>query len=167
MGLVGLVIAAVLAAAMSTLSSSLNSSASAAVADFYKPLRPDRGEVDYLNMSRLMTLGFGFAQIGVALLAWQIDSPRSIIDQVLSVAGLTTGMVLGLFILGLMRKPVGSNAALTGMVCGFLAVMAVYIPGALGKPVLAWPWFALVGSAGTVVVALAVEAIKPSRAGQA
>jgi len=46
-------------------------------------------------------------------------------------------------------------------------VMAVYIPGALGKPVLAWPWFALVGSAGTVVVALAVEAIKPSRAGQA
>jgi SSS family solute:Na+ symporter len=167
MGLVGLVIAAVLAAAMSTLSSSLNSSASAAVADFYKPLQPDRGEADYLNMSRLMTLGFGFAQIGVALLAWQIDSPRSIIDQVLSVAGLTTGMVLGLFILGLMRKPVGSNAALTGMVCGFLAVMAVYIPGALGKPVLAWPWFALVGSAGTVVVALAVEAIKPSRAGQA
>ncbi len=166
-GLVGLVIAAVLAAAMSTLSSSLNSSASAAVADFYKPMRPDRDEAEYLNMSRLLTLGFGFAQIGVALLAWQIDSPRSIIDQVLSVAGLTTGMVLGLFILGLMRKRVGSNAALTGMVCGFLAVMAVYIPGALGKPVLAWPWFALVGSAGTVVVALAVEALTPARAGQA
>ena len=118
-------------------------------------------------MSRLMSLGFGFAQIGVALLAWQIDSPRSIIDQVLSVAGLTTGMVLGLFILGLMRKPVGSNAALTGMVCGFLAVMAVYIPGALGKPVLAWPWFALGGSAGTVGGALAGEEIKPSRAGPA
>ena len=166
-GLVGLVIAAVLAAAMSTLSSSLNSSASAAVADFYKPMRPDRDEAAYLNMSRLLTLGFGFAQIGVALLAWKIDSPRSIIDQVLSVAGLTTGMVLGLFILGLMRKPVRSTAALTGMVCGFLAVMSVYIPGALGKPVLAWPWFALVGSTCTVLVALGVEAIQPARSGQA
>lgn len=161
-GLVGLVIAAVLAAAMSTLSSSLNSSASAAVADFYKPMQPNRSDGEYLSLSRLMTLGFGFAQIGVALLAWQIDSPRSIIDQVLSVAGLTTGMVLGLFLLGLMHKPVGSNAALTGMVCGFLSVMAVYIPGVLGHPILAWPWFALVGSTGTVVVALVVQTFTPA-----
>lgn len=153
-GLIGLVIAAVLAAAMSTLSSSLNSSASAALADFYKPLRPDRGEEFYLQMSRMLTLVFGCAQIGVALLAWRIDSPRSIIDQVLSVAGLTTGMVLGLFLLGLMKRPVASSAALVGMVCGFVAVMGVYIPAALGRPIIAWPWYALIGSSGTVVMAL-------------
>ena len=163
MGLVGLVIAAVLAAAMSTLSSSLNSSASAGLADFYQPLRPNRTEADYLAVSRWLTLLFGGAQIGVALLAWQIDSPRSIIDQVLSVAGLTTGMVLGLFLLGLMKRPVTSTAALIGMGCGFAVVMSVYIPGALGKPVVAWPWYAGIGALTTVLGALVVS--RPKTAG--
>lgn len=129
-GVIGLVIAAVLAAAMSTLSSSLNSSASAAIADFYKPLCPNLSDGKYLAVSRLLTILFGLAQISVALIAWQIDSPRSIVDQVLSIAGLTTGMVLGLFLLGTMNTPVSSGAALIGVVLGFIAVLAVYIPAA-------------------------------------
>lgn len=154
MGMVGLVIAAVLAAAMSTLSSSLNSSASAALADFYKPLSPGKTDLHYLEASRLLTLVFGFAQIGVALMAWQIDSPRSVVDQVLSVAGLTTGMVLGLFLLGTLKQPISSTAALFGMLIGFCAVMGVYIPGTLGRPIVAWPWFAPIGTISTVIVTL-------------
>ena len=162
-GLVGLVIAAVLAAAMSTLSSSLNSSASAALADFYKPLRPGKSELEYLEASRLLTLIFGFAQIGVALLAWQIDSPRSVIDQVLSVAGLTTGMVLGLFLLGILKQPISSAAALFGMLFGFCAVMAAYIPGAMGKPIVAWPWYAPIGTISTVFITLIInKALRPN-----
>ncbi len=153
-GLVGLVIASVLAAAMSTLSSSLNSSASAALADFYKPLRPGKSDLDYLEASRLFTLAFGFAQMGVALLAWQIDSPRSIIDQVLSVAGLTTGMILGLFLLGTLRRKISSNAALLGLLFGFITVLAFYIPGTLGRPLVAWPWYAPIGTTSTVVATL-------------
>ena len=162
-GLVGLVIAAVLAAAMSTLSSSLNSSASAALADFYKPLRQGKSELEYLEASRLLTLIFGFAQIGVALLAWQIDSPRSVIDQVLSVAGLTTGMVLGLFLLGILKQPISSSAALFGMLFGFCAVMAAYIPGAMGKPIVAWPWYAPIGTISTVFITLIInKALRPN-----
>ena len=160
-GLVGLVIAAVLAAAMSTLSSSLNSSASAAIADFYKPLRPGKSDIDYLEASRLFTLAFGFAQIGVALLAWQIDSPRSIIDQVLSIAGLTTGMVLGLFLLGTLKRKISSNAALFGLLVGFLTVMTVYLPGTLGNPLVAWPWYAPIGTLSTVGTTLALNYLFP------
>jgi SSS family solute:Na+ symporter len=158
-GLVGLVIASVLAAAMSTLSSSLNSSASAAVADFYKPLSRDKSELQYLQVSRLLTLIFGIAQIGVALAAWQIDSPRSVIDQVLSVAGLTTGMVLGLFLLGILKQPISSTAALLGMLFGFCVVMAAYIPSAMGKPIVAWPWYAPIGTLSTVVMTLIINLI--------
>lgn len=156
-GLVGLIVAAVLAAAMSTLSSSLNSSAGAFIADFYRPLRPAREESHYLVVSRLMTLIWGLAQISVALGAYWIGSQRSIIDQVLAVAGFTTGLVLGLFLLGSMKRPVHSTAALIGLACGFLTVLAVWLPGVFENPILAWPWFAPVGSLTTVSVALLVN----------
>jgi SSS family transporter len=147
-GVVGLLIAAVLSAAMSTLSSSLNSSASAVVNDFYRPLRPGRGEGHYLLVSRGMTTLWGLAQMGVALFA-AAALERSVIEMVLSIAGFTTGMILGLFLLGRMRKPVRSEAALVGLVAGFLTVLSVR----LGTSV-AWPWYAPIGTLVTVGVAL-------------
>ncbi len=162
MGLVGLVVAAVLAAAMSTLSSSLNSSANAFVTDFYRPLRPDRKEEHYLFLSRFMTFIWGLAQIAVALVALGLHSQRSVVDQVLSVAGFTTGMILGLFLLGSLRHPVGSAAALVGLVVGFLAVLAVWLPTLWGQTVLAWPWYAPVGTVVTVAVAWVVNRLGSS-----
>jgi solute:Na+ symporter, SSS family len=167
-GVVGLLIAAVLSAAMSTLSSSLNSSAGAVVNDFYRPLRPDRDERHYLNTSRATTVVFGLAQVGVALFA-AAALQRSVIEMVLSVAGLTTGLILGLFVLGSLRRPVPSSAALVGLVCGAVAVLAVWLPSSgltaeyawlpdvYRKPLLAWPWFAPVGTVTTVLVALVVN----------
>jgi Na+/proline symporter len=167
-GVVGLLIAAVLSAAMSTLSSSLNSSAGAVVNDFYRPLRPQLGEAHYLIVSRLLTVGFGLAQVGVALFA-SVALQRSVIEMVLSVAGLTTGLILGLFALGSARRPVPSGSALAGLLCGFVAVLAVWLPSSgltaevewlpawYRGPVLAWPWFAPVGTITTVVAALVAD----------
>ena len=162
-GLVGLVIAAVLASAMGTLASSLNSASSAFVADFYKPMRPARSEKHYLNVSRFMTLIWGLGRVGVALAALQLGSERSIIDRVLAVAGFTTGIVLGLFVLGSLRKPVEPGSALIGLVVGFVAVLSVWqIPPLFDKPSLAWPWFAPIGSIVTVLVALTVHRLRSS-----
>ena len=146
-GVIGLLIAAVLSAAMSTLSSSLNSSASAVVNDFYRPARPDRTEAHYLGVSRAMTMVWGVAQMGVALFA-AAALERSVIEMVLSIAGFTTGVVLGLFLLGMSRRPVPSEAAIGGLVAGFITVLAVR----LGTPV-AWPWYAPIGTLATVAVA--------------
>jgi Na+/proline symporter len=161
-GIVGLVVAAVLAAAMSTLSSSLNSSASASIADFYRPLRPDREPGHYLLLSKVLTLVWGVAQIAVALGALWLGSIDNIITQVLTVAGFTTGMILGLFLLGSMKRPVGSRAALLGLLAGFLAVLATWLPSLWGQRLLAWPWYAPVGTIVTVVVAMAVERFRPN-----
>jgi Na+/proline symporter len=158
-GVVGLVIAAVLAAAMSTLSSSLNSSATAFVARLLPSLRPDRSEADYLRVSRGMTLFWGVAQMGVALTALYIDSRQSVVDQVLRVASLTTGIVLGLFLLGSLPRRVSSTAALAGMAIGLLVVLGVWLPEAWGRPLLAWPWYAPVGAFTTVAAALLLSAL--------
>jgi SSS family solute:Na+ symporter len=174
-GVVGILVAAVLAAAMSTLSSSLNSSANAVVTDFYRPLRPNHPERWYVLLSRVMTAVWGVAQMGVAYLAYRLGSDKSVVEQVLAVAGFTTGLLLGLFILGSMKRPVRSGAALVGMVCGFATVFAVWLPSSgvtagvewlpdfYRKALLAWPWFAPVGTGTTVVVALVVDWLRPGR----
>ena len=160
-GVVGLVIAAVLAAAMSTLSSSLNSSANAFVTDFYRPWRPAGDERHYLRVSRLLTAFWGVAQMGVALLAHRAASDRSVVELVLSVAGFSTGAVLGLFLLGSRPRPVRSAAALTGLVVGFAAVTAVWLPSTWKSPAaLAWPWYAPIGALTTVAVALVVNRLR-------
>jgi len=160
-GLVGLLIAAVLAASMSTLSSSLNSSASAFVADFYRPLYPGRKERHYLIVSRWLTLVWGLSRVAVALLALYWFRESSVIDQVLTVAGFTTGMILGLFLLGSLRRPVPSWAALAGLVAGFAVVFLVWLPPLWGDHRLAWPWYAPVGTVTTVAVALVLNLLGP------
>jgi SSS family transporter len=154
-GIIGLVIAAVLASAMSTLSSSLSSSASAFVADFYQPLRSGRDEAHYLRVSRWMTVVWGLARMAVALTALTMVSNRSVVDQVLSIAGFTTGTVLGLFLLGRLQRPVASVDALAGLVAGFVAVFVLWSTTAL-----AWPWYAPVGTVTTTSAALLVHAFR-------
>ena len=170
-GVVGVLIAAVLAAAMSTLSSSLNSSANAVVTDFYRPLRPHHPERWYVFLSRVLTAVWGVAQMGVAFIAYKLGGNKSVVEQVLAVAGFTMGLLLGLFLLGRMQKPVPSWAALAGLVCGFLMVFAVWLPSSgltaeyewlpdvYRESLLAWPWFAPVGTATTVLVALGINEI--------
>lgn len=157
-GVVGILVAAILAAAMSTLSSSLNSSANALVTDFYRPLRPNHDEKWYVLVSRGMTVFWGVAQMAVAIVAYRFGGDESVVRRVLAVAGLSTGLILGLFLLGRVKKPVPSWAAITGLLAGFLAVAAVWVPSAWGKPILAWPWYAPVGAGTTVLVALLAAA---------
>jgi SSS family transporter len=179
-GVVGLIVAAVLAAAMSTLSSSLNSSANALVSDFYRPAAGSRGDRHFLIVSRVLTLVFGVLQMGVALGTYWTESEQKslVVEKVLSVAGLTTGLVLGLFILGTFRRPVQSGAALGGLVAGAVVVLAVWLPSipdvekclkallpGLIEPdkkiALAWPWYAPVGTGVTVLVAYLLHRLFP------
>jgi solute:Na+ symporter, SSS family len=151
-GIVGLLIAAVIASSMSTLSSSLNSASSAFVGDFYRPMRPGLSEAHYLNVARGMTMVWGLTRLAVALLAIPLLADRSVIRSVLSIAGFTTGMILGLFLLGRIPRPVGSVPALAGLVAGFVTVFSLFL---LTR--LAWPWYPLVGTLVTVVVALLLD----------
>src|SRR5262249_57191022 len=111
-----------------------------------------------------MTLFGGLPRVAVALIVIYFLGNRSVVDQVLTVAGFTTGAILGVFILGSLRHPVRSRAALWGLVVGFLTVFVVWLPTALAdRPIpgwakdsflppqwgglaLAWPCFALVGA---------------------
>jgi len=148
---------------MASFSSSLNSAANAFVADFYRPLRPHHSEAFYLGLSKAMTTVWGVAKISVALLAMPLLSSRGVVNQVLAVAAVTTGLILGLFLLGSFRRPVRSSAALAGMLAGFVTSGYLWLRWVTEEALLAWPWFAPVGTGTTVLVALLLERVRPAR----
>jgi SSS family solute:Na+ symporter len=155
-GLVGLLLAAILAAAMSTLSSSLNASASAVMHDFWLPLTgrggrtPARPE-SLLLLTRGLTVVFGLLQIGIGIAATRLD--ETVIRLALSIAGVAAGLLLGVFALGIGTR-VGSGAALFGAGCGLVALLGVQFALPAQGVVVAFPWYALIGSLTTFLAGI-------------
>jgi SSS family transporter len=147
-GLVGLVMAAVLAAAMSTLSSSLNSSSAAVMGDFYLPGRGRTlGPAQQLVRSRRLTLLFAAVQASAAVAA--IALSRRVVDEVLGLAAFTSGLILGLFLLGTLTTRVQERGALAGVATGTLVMLAVKLGTAVS-----WQWYVLIGAAVTTAAGL-------------
>jgi solute:Na+ symporter, SSS family len=167
-GLVGLMLAAILAAAMSTLASSLNSSASALVNDFYVPWRKTPALPEHLfSLTRWLTVAFGIVQIGVGIVVGMIttDPKNTIVTSVLTIAGFSFGVLLGVFALGVLTRRVGQAAALIGAIAG-LAVLC-YCRFILltedGRPAVAMPWLALIGSSVTFAVGWVLSWLIPEQ----
>lgn len=141
-GLAGLLIAAILAAAMSNLSAALNALASTSVMDFLRPLRPGRGELEYLKFARYATVVWGVVLFGVGLIArhW-----GSVLEAGLSIASVLYGALLGVFLLGVLTRRPGQVSAIIGMTAGFVATLVF-------RTRVAYTWYVLLGSCATFAV---------------
>jgi SSS family transporter len=154
-GLLGLLLGAIFAAAMSTLSSSLNSCATAAASDLYLPLVGSEVSARHkLRVTRALTVFFGLVQIAIGIAGQWLKS--SVVSSVLGIAAFTTGIVLGVFFLGIFTDRVGQRAALAGLGVGLAGMTYIFFATSL-----AWPWYALVGSVGTFTVGLAASYLWP------
>jgi solute:Na+ symporter, SSS family len=121
-GAKGFVIAAILAAAMSTLSSSFSASASALMSDFVGVKSKEEGPSGELYWGRMATFGFGVIQMLVAIAVYYRNSDRSVVDQVLTLAGVTTGLTLGIFLLGQFIPRATERDAVIAIIVGSAAV---------------------------------------------
>jgi solute:Na+ symporter, SSS family len=154
-GILGLVIAAVFSAAMGSLAGSLNSSSTTIVNDLYRPLTRRNDEAHLLRLSRGLTVVWGVVLMTGAFVATHLEG--HVVIKVLAIASFVTGILLGLFLLGILTRRVGQSAALVGMLAGVSAVSYAKF----GTP-LAWPWYALVGSSTVFTIGLASSYLAPS-----
>jgi SSS family transporter len=146
----GFILAAIVAAALSP---SLNSMASATLRDFYLPyLRPQAGDAEQVRMGKLFTVGWGVAQIGVALLA---QGTRKALDAGLAVLGYASGPTVGAFLLAVLVRRATAAATLAGMACGLTASLV-----ALRAFQVAWTWNVAVGALVTFAVGWTVSALR-------
>jgi solute:Na+ symporter, SSS family len=155
-GLLGLMIAAIFSAAMGTLAGSLNSSASTIVNDLYRPFTAQSDERHLLRVSRLMTVLWGIVLTAVAFGAQRLED--NVVNNALAIASFVSGILLGVFLLGVLTRRVKQRAALAGVLAGISAVSYAKF-----GTWLAWPWFALVGSSTVVAVGLAASFVVPDQ----
>lgn len=115
-GVTGLLVAAIFAAAMSSVDSSLNSSATLVLCDIYKRyIRPNASEKESMIILYGATMFWGIVGTVAALAMIQI---QTILDVWWLLAGVLSGGILGLFLLGLLVPKARSSHAAIAVILG-------------------------------------------------
>jgi solute:Na+ symporter, SSS family len=146
-GLAGLVLASIFAIAMSNASGSLNSLASSSMMDFGRkqdanaPASSEESKIS-LGRSRKLTVVWGVVLGLLGLIRW-----GPVLVAGLTIASITYGGLLGVFLLGTWNRRANERGALFGFAAGIALMIAVriYTP-------LAWTWYVLVGTIVTFAV---------------
>jgi Na+/proline symporter len=147
-GLSGLVLASILAIAMSNASGSLNSLASSSVIDLGRGTRNEAAAAT-LKRSRRVTLAWGLVLGILGLVRW-----GPVLVAGLTIASITYGGMLGVFLLGVWNRRANETGALTGFAAGIAAMIAVAF---LTR--LAFTWYVLVGTVITFGIGSIVSAV--------
>jgi SSS family solute:Na+ symporter len=163
-GLRGLVIASILAVAMSNLSGSLNSLAASSVLDFRAIWRGAHAapsetaaaadQARLLRRSRWMTVAWGAAVLALGTAHWG----ASVIEAGLTIASITYGASLGLFLLGTIDRRANQTGAIVGMFAGLAALVLIH-----EMKWLVWTWYVLAGALITFAVGASVSLIFGAR----
>ncbi|XP_038553910.1 sodium-coupled monocarboxylate transporter 1 [Micropterus salmoides] len=130
-GIPGLFVAAAYSGTLSTVSSSINALVAVTVEDFIHPLCKNLTEkqVTWLNMG--LSVFFGALCIGMAGVASVMGS---VLQAALSIFGMISGPLLGLYLLGMLFRTSNSIGGLVGMIIGLVLTLWVGIGGQIYPP---------------------------------
>ena len=153
----GLMIAAILAVAMSNASGSLNSLAASSVVDFQqlRGLRElEENPERLLRRSRWMTVVWGVALAALATVTW-----GPMLEAGLTIAAITLGSLLGLFLLTFLFPRATAAGVLSGMFAGLAAILYLHF----FTPLL-WVWYVPFSAAITFLSGVVVSLATGSKA---
>ncbi|KAK7145175.1 hypothetical protein R3I94_011314 [Phoxinus phoxinus] len=130
-GLPGLFVAAAYSGTLSTVSSSINALVAVTVADFLKPAFPwlTERQQSWINMG--MSVFYGGVCIGMAGVASMMGN---ILQAALSIFGMISGPLLGLYLLGMFFRCTNSTGGLVGLISGLVITLWVGIGAQLYPP---------------------------------
>ncbi len=159
-GLAGVLVAGLFAAAMSSIDTGINSTTMAIVCDWMS--NRDVG----VGFSRILTLCCGILTILISLLIPYFH--KNVFDIIITIVGMFLGLILGLFLLGMLSKRANTAGAWIGFMAGAVTLIVVY----LVSEVWAWQkvshwWYGMVTSVPTLFIGwLASHLFPPPRAEQ-
>ena len=137
-GVRGLIIAAILAAAMANLSAALNSLASTTVIDIFRPLT---GIGNSMKLAHAATVFWAVVLVGIGFVAQQWGT---VLQSGLSIASVTLGLLLGVFLLGVLTKSVRESGAIAGLLIGLTTILYIRF-----ETRVAFTWWVLICSSAT------------------
>ena len=157
----GLMLSAIVVA---SIDSPLGSLAASFVTDIYRPLiSRGRSERHYLFVSRVSVAVFG---ILLALLAFAFSFFSQILWLAFKIAGVTFGSLLGVFLLGLLStRRVSDHANVGAMITMALVNLVLLALSETKILAFAWSWLVILGTAGTMILAVAFSPRAGAKAG--
>jgi len=157
-GLVGLLLAVFLCAAMSSTASELNALATTTLVDIYKRgIFQTGSDAHYLNVSRLMTLGWGVIAITFALTCQLFEN---LIQFVNIIGSLFYGTILGVFLVAFFIKFIKARAIFVAAIVSELLIISIWYFGWFG---IAFLWLNALGAIFVIVISLLYQLTEPTQ----
>jgi solute:Na+ symporter, SSS family len=155
----GLMLSAIV---LASIDSPLGSLSASFVTDIYRPLLVrGRGERHYLLVSRVSVVVFGLI---LGAIAYFFSAFDKILWLAFKIAGVTFGSLLGVFLLGLLsRRRVADWANVLAMVLMALVNLALLVLSETKVLEFAWSWLVILGTVGTMALALGFSAAAAGR----
>ncbi|MCC2598900.1 sodium:solute symporter [Sphingobacterium sp. FBM7-1] len=102
-GVVGFILSAMISAAICSLSADLNSLAAVGIEDYYKKLRRDKVDNEYLRASRWMVAIAGVISMLIGFIYVELGS-ESILGIIFTLYAIFSGGIVGIFLLGIFTE---------------------------------------------------------------
>lgn len=117
-GLAGLLLAGLFAAAMSSIDSGINGLTATLVCDWL----PARNLS--ISFSRLLSLVFGMLAVASALVI--LYQRSEVYSSIIAISGTFLGLLLGMFLVGMLFKSANTGGLFVGLICGILTLIVMW-----------------------------------------
>lgn len=155
-GFIGLLIAIIMLASMGATASAINSLASTTVVDIYKRFINKNGtETQYLNASRLSTLGWGIFTVIIALYANKLGN---LLEAVNILGSLFYGTILGVFLVAFYIRKIGGNAVFWAAIISEIMVIGIW-----QLDIIAFLWLNLIGCILVILIGAIIQKALPKK----
>jgi solute:Na+ symporter, SSS family len=118
-GVVGLIISSLVSAAICSLGADLNCLAAVGVEDYYKRLRPNRSDKEYLKVGKWLVVLAGFGALGIAAL-YLSAGDEGVLGIVFTLYAIFSGGIAGIFLLGLFSARANRQGVNIGIIACIL-----------------------------------------------
>jgi SSS family solute:Na+ symporter len=151
-GVRGIMLAGIFAAAMSTLSSSINSLSSSTSVDLLEINRRELSEKKKVGFSRMISFFWAMMIVGISLLLKSTTNP--LVEVGLSIASVTYGGMMGIFLLGRFFEKLKDKAAVAGVLMSILVNLFIAV-----LTDIFWLWYVVIGCAVSFGTAFVMDRV--------
>jgi SSS family solute:Na+ symporter len=118
-GIVGFIVAALISAAICSLSADLNSLAAVGMQDYYKKIRPNKSDKQYLYISKTFVVISGLISIIIGAL-YLLAGNEGVLGVIFTIYAIFSGGIVGIFLLGLFSARTNWQGVNTGIIACIL-----------------------------------------------
>ena len=160
-GLIGLLLAVIFAAAMSSTASELNALSATTLIDLYKRHKPNLSPEHYVAMAKSFTLLWGVIAIIFALFGNLFEN---LIQLVNIIGSIFYGTILGIFLVAIFFKKIGSNPIFYAAIISELIIITCYLIDRYVVDLFGYLWLNVLGSILTISIAYMFHKINNQKA---